>query len=51
VPLLLERNRNGVAIGSCRFRADIDDVGAFLDKPPRLRERSRRLEEAAPVGE
>ena len=48
---LLERYRLHAAIGAGRFRADVDDVGAFRDHAPRLGDGALRIDEAAAVGE
>ena len=37
-PLLIERHADRTAIGARRFRADIENVGAFGGKPPRMRD-------------
>ncbi len=47
--LFLGRDRLG-AIGPGRFRADVDDVGAFGDHAPGLRQRALRRDKPAAVG-
>ena len=48
--LLVERHADRTAIGAGRFRADVEDVGAFGGKPPRMRDGRLRIEKAAAVG-
>ena len=38
------------AIGPGGFRADVDDVGAFGDHPPGLRQRALRGDELSAIG-
>ena len=48
--LLIERHRNRIAVGPRRFRADIENVGAFDGKALRLGNGGGRIEKAAAVG-
>ena len=47
---LLERYANGTAIGPRRFRADIENIGAFRGETAGMRDGRLRIEKAAAVG-
>ncbi len=47
--LLVERHRAHAAIGTGRFRADIDNIGALGGEPPGLLDSRRRLQKTAAV--
>ena len=48
---LLQRDRDRAAIGPGRFRADVDDVGAFRDHAAGMLDGALGIEELAAVGE
>ncbi len=48
--LFLDGDRAHAAIGPGRFRADVDDVGAFGDESPRMLDGRGWIEEPAAVG-
>ena len=47
---LLDRHANGAAIGPRRFRADIENIGAFGGEAAGMGDRRLRIEKAAAVG-
>ena len=49
--LVVERDRLRAGIWPGRFRADVEDVGAFAGHAARMRDRNRRIEELSAVGE